>query len=155
MDTSFYSFNIRTNKDLIIARQRTRHIARLLNFEPRDQAAIAATVFTLARGCLTEAGRLKLQFHIRRNTLQIVPETPEPECLPFDASARWNTWRLEKPLPQADSTMSLEDLSWAMETMSEFAPASIFDEIAQQNEDMLNLLRELAELRQQQHVAAA
>lgn len=154
MDTSFFSFKIRCNKDLVIARQRARHIARLLNFERSEEAAIAAAVFALGRNCLAQAGRVTLHFQLRRQSLQVVPEVPPSDSIPIDASARWSTWRLEKPLPHGEAAMSGEDLAWALETMNEFAPTSLFDEIAQQNDDMLNLLRELAELRQKRVAAA-
>jgi hypothetical protein len=39
--------------------------------------------------------------------------------------------------------MSAEDLAWSLQTINEFAPTSLFDEIKQQNEDALQLLREL------------
>lgn len=162
MSDSFFSLTIGCKKDMLLARQRARHIARLLNFDRSDEAAIAATVFTLARNCLAQAGKVTLQFRLQRNTLQVIPEVAAQASLPFEATARWSGWRLEKPLPHDEATMSAEDLAWALQTMSEFAPTKLFDEIVQQNDDLFNLLRELracqnelAELKRQRRQGAA
>lgn len=147
MSTSFFSLEIGRKRDVMVARQRTRQIARLLGFECSDEAALAATVFALARNCLAQSGAVTLHFRLRRNMLQVVPELADPASIPFEASARWSTWRVEKPLPHNDAAMTVEDLAWSLQTMSEFAPVNVFDEIAQHNDDLLHLLRELRECR--------
>lgn len=148
MSTPFYSIQIRRNRELIVARQRTRHVARLLNYRREDEAALAATLFTLAANCLAQAGQVTLHFHLRPHSLVIVPEVPSPPSLAFDPGARWSSWRIERPLPETPAgtepaAMSAEDLTWSLQTINEFAPTSLFDEIKQQNDDALELLREL------------
>ncbi len=162
MSTSFFRIEMRRKRDVIIARQCARHIAHMLGYEPADVTAIAATVFALARNCLAQAGRVTLHFHVRRNVLQVVPEVPEAASIPLEASSLWSGWRLEKPLPQHEAALSIEDLAWSLQTMSEFVSNNLFEEVEQQNDDLLNTLRELracqnelARLKAHMHGAAA
>jgi len=149
MSNSFFSQPIRRKKDVVIARQRARQIARLLGYSRTEEAAIAAAVFALGANCLTQAGQVTLHFQLRRNTLQVLPEMPEAAHIPIDGAPRWGGWRLERPLPTTGTSLAAEDLAWSMQTMCEFAATNLFEEVENQNDDLLNVLRELNECRAQ------
>ena len=58
------SVNIQNEEDVVIARQRARHLSSLLGFDQQDQARIATSVSEMARNTHTYAGRGRLDFSL-------------------------------------------------------------------------------------------
>src|SRR5689334_8773527 len=55
---------VRAEQDVVSARQRARHIARLLGFETQDQARIATAVSEIVRNAFRYAGGGEVEFAI-------------------------------------------------------------------------------------------
>ncbi|HEU4753840.1 MAG TPA: ATP-binding protein, partial [Armatimonadota bacterium] len=62
MTRPILSVQLRSERDIVLARQRARHIAALLGFEPREQTAIATAVSELARNAVEYAGGGSVRF---------------------------------------------------------------------------------------------
>jgi signal transduction histidine kinase/CheY-like chemotaxis protein len=60
--------SLRTEPDVVVARQRARQIARQLGFEAQDQARIATAVSEIARNVVQYAGHGRIEFHLEGRT---------------------------------------------------------------------------------------
>jgi signal transduction histidine kinase/ActR/RegA family two-component response regulator len=58
------TLNLTQEQDVVLARQRTRHIAQLLGFSGQDQTRLATAVSEIARNAFVYAGGGKVQFSI-------------------------------------------------------------------------------------------
>jgi signal transduction histidine kinase len=70
--TPLLTVAIRAERDVVVARQRSLQIARLMGFEAQDQVRIATAVSEIARNVVNYAGTGQVAFAIGRGT---VPET--------------------------------------------------------------------------------
>jgi signal transduction histidine kinase/CheY-like chemotaxis protein len=59
---------LRTEHDVVVARQRARQLARLLGFDGQDQVRVATAVSELARNVVQYAGRGQIQFALEGRT---------------------------------------------------------------------------------------
>ncbi len=57
-------------QDLVLARQRARHIAQLLGFDAQDQTRLATAVSEIARNALQYAGQAKVSFAVEEDVNQ-------------------------------------------------------------------------------------
>src|SRR2546421_303551 len=57
MNASLLTVEIRTEQDVVLARQRARHVAGLLGFTSQEQTSIATAVSEIARNAFRYAGR--------------------------------------------------------------------------------------------------
>jgi signal transduction histidine kinase/DNA-binding response OmpR family regulator len=73
MATSLYMLHLRSERDVVQARQRTRDIAALLGFENRDQIGLATAVSEMARNAFRYAKNGKVTFDFYMD----VPQTLE------------------------------------------------------------------------------
>jgi hypothetical protein len=103
---------------VLIARQRARQIAGLLGFDESQRGAIAAAVFEMA---CRDQGRGMIRFHLSDDTLHV--------------------GALEFALPDPDGTPPRPDIPWLVQTLDQITPFSMFEEIEQQNRDLLRALR--------------
>jgi len=149
MSLSLFALPLRRKRDIVVARQRARQVARLLGFDPAEQVSIAAAVFELAARASTEKGRVTVQFRLSGSQLQVFCE-PQTSL------------RLIRTLPDEARTMALEDLAWAAQELARQTPIDLFDEMRRHNQELLRLLQELHECRaeldqrkERQHGAAA
>jgi anti-sigma regulatory factor (Ser/Thr protein kinase) len=60
------TLELRYERDVVLARQRGRQIARLLGFDAQDQTRIATAISELARNAFEYAGGGKVSFAIER-----------------------------------------------------------------------------------------
>lgn len=120
---------LRRNRDIVLARQWARQLAGLLGFEPRAQLGIAGAVFEIAWQALWRKGAATLHFHTDDGWLKV--------------GAAGSGLRLEKPLPQQASHLSREDMLFVVQQFAECNPLDLFEEIHQQNRELLRLLHDL------------
>jgi hypothetical protein len=143
--TQLLNHALRRKRDLLRLRQRTRQLARALGFAARDQALIAASVFHLGCCLLNERRHCRVAFHIRDEKLQAQSESGQ-SASPQDASEAERV-RLEWPLPCRPTPLTQADLAWAMQQLERLTPLNLFDEVKQQNLDLLQALRDLHDCR--------
>jgi hypothetical protein len=130
---------LRSKRDAVAARQRARQVAKVLHFDPVDQACIAAGAFAIAVQALRRNKRGQLCVQLERETLVV-----------FAQSARepWPTLRLSKPLPSAKRGLGAEDVAFVVEQLEALAPLDLFEEFQAQNQEMLTLLHALQRARE-------
>ena len=66
--TPLLTVSLRTEPDVVVARQRARQLARQLGFEAQDQARIATAVSEIARNTIQYAGQGRIEFHLEGRT---------------------------------------------------------------------------------------
>ena len=69
MNPAILSLVLRTERDVVLARQRARHIAELLGFDGQDQTRIATAVSEIARNAFAYARGGKVEFAIEGVTV--------------------------------------------------------------------------------------
>jgi hypothetical protein len=149
MTTSILTLPLRNKRDVLLARQRARQIAKLLGFDPREQACIAAGAFAIARTGMQHAGRRALTFQLEGNLLQIVPVLGRRRHAGLErllrrlASGTSSELRLEKPLPAQGAAVDRAELAWVVEELAGLTPLDVFAEIERQNQELLHTLHEL------------
>jgi hypothetical protein len=159
MCTSILTLPLRKKRDVLLARQRARQIARLLGFDPREQACIAAGVFAVASTARQRGGRCALRFQLAGDVLQVIPVLGRRRTAGLERflrqlpSAAGSLLRLEKPLPAKGPAVSREDLPWIVAELARLMPLNAFEEIEQQNQELLHALRELHALEAEQPLA--
>jgi hypothetical protein len=118
MTTSLLTVRVRTGRDALILRQRARQLAGLLGFDEDQRGAVAATVFEMV--C---QGRVRgvIRFCLRGDALQV--------------------GRLLFSLPDPSATPPREDIPWLIEVLDRLTPFKLFEEIKQQNRDLLRAIR--------------
>jgi hypothetical protein len=144
---SLLSISVRSERDVLAARQRARQLARLLRFEPRQQICIAAGTFAIAAQALARCRSATLYFEISENTLLITPRLGRrrPRSRTRTIPARGvPIARLVKPLPSGGAAFATDDLIWIAAQLTRRTPLDVFEEMETQNREMLALLRELA-----------
>jgi hypothetical protein len=137
MNTSLLTLRVRRKRDLVLARQRARQLAGLLGFDLRGQLAFACGVFEAACRAALQLGRITLEFRLTGDALQAhcrQSVTADPETVPIPCVQK----RLPHPLPQ-----DREDLAWLVDKFTRRLPEDLFDELRQQNSEMLRALAEL------------
>src|SRR6204780_2989217 len=68
MSLSILTVTIQREQDTVAARQRARHIARLLGFDPQDQTRISTAVSEIARNAFNYAGGGREEYSIEGRT---------------------------------------------------------------------------------------
>jgi anti-sigma regulatory factor (Ser/Thr protein kinase) len=68
MSGRILSVAVRTEQDIVFARQRAREIAALLGFDPQDQTGIATAVSEIARNAFQYAGGGTVEFSVAGRT---------------------------------------------------------------------------------------
>ena len=88
MTTNLYMLQLRNERDVVQARQRTRDIASLLGFENKDQIGLATAVSEMARNAFRYArhGKVTFDLHIERpQALEITISDAGPGIPNLDA----------------------------------------------------------------------
>ncbi len=152
--TPFLTVRLSSRKHALLARQRARRVAALLQFEAHEQACIAAGVFVIACQALVLFGKARLCFQIENHQLQVfAAEDADGRQLPAPLSKRLaglfpdvdpkSLYRLTKPMPPQDGAAEELDLAWLVESIEAKTPHGMFAEIVKQNQEILALLHEL------------
>ena len=169
MLTPLLSLTLQSKRDVVLARQSARQVAKLLGFGAAEQTRIAAAVFEVAYNACRSSGRATLHFQLTDATLQVFPASiakakPAPNKIMRDATAEpahWDTagilrladhlrrhprgrssrvLQLDYPLGDAVPAVSLSDLPWVVHQVTRMTPPDLFQEIRQQNDDLLRTL---------------
>jgi len=140
MSTPLYSLRVRCKRDIVVARQRARQIAGLLGFAGHEQTCIAAAVFEIARSAYEVNGAGSLCFDVDEQVFRVCVDS---------ARLSGRGLRLEKPLPSESPALAREDLEWAVRELARFSRFNLFEEIRQQNQELLHAVHELQARRAQ------
>jgi hypothetical protein len=126
----------------MVARQKARQIAVLFRFQPQDQVCIAAGTFAIAAQGLRRSRSATLCIQVDSAALHVYCRLKN-RAVSGGKNNPARSLRLVKPLPASSPEFSAEDLAWLVEQLSRQAGHRIFDEIEQQNREMLALLSAL------------
>jgi signal transduction histidine kinase/DNA-binding response OmpR family regulator len=89
--------DIRQEADVVVARQRSRQLARLLGFEAQDQVRIATAISEMARNVYQYAGRGRIEFQLEGRTppqlfvARVVDQGPGIADVPLILSGRYRS----------------------------------------------------------------
>lgn len=149
MQTLLFSMKLRRPIHAVAFRERARQAARLLRFNPADQATIAAAAFLVAYQGLAELLKPRLVLGIDQGNLRLEAlgrRRPEGAILQ-------PVYHFIKPLP-APLELTPTDLAWIVAQVHAPRATSVFEEMNRQNQEFLALAhalqereRELAQLR--------
>jgi hypothetical protein len=133
MKSTLLKLPLARGRDVVLARQRARQIARLLGFSADDQTLIAAAAGQMAAEALNPKKTGSLLIQVVGKRLQIRPSNP-------------GRMRLLRDLPERDSAFSIEEVAWMVKRLhrQRFRP---LEEFRVQNAELLRALAELAALR--------
>jgi hypothetical protein len=141
MNTTLLTLPVRHKRDVVLLRKRTRQIARLVGLGLRDQVILCCAVFETASQALPDVGRIEVAFELGDRTLEVRFQPAPQGSLP--ASRFLDRFPcLEKPLPEA-LPASRDDLPWMIRQIALRTALDPFEELQQQNQEMLNLLLEM------------
>src|SRR5438552_837469 len=73
MTTPLLSLTLQSKRDIVLARQCARRLAKLLGFQPSEQTRIAAAVFEIAYNARRTMGRVSLHFRLADARFQVFP----------------------------------------------------------------------------------
>jgi hypothetical protein len=148
MNSPLFTVRLRRNRDLLLVRQRARQVARILGFDATEQSRIAAAVFHLAWHAVHHLSQPELIFRIADSVLHVVPECRQPASgKPGAGEAADGCLRLERPLPKTAEALAPEDVAWVLQELIHMTPPSVFEEVQQQNQDLLQAYHELQSCR--------
>jgi hypothetical protein len=145
MNLTLFSVPLLHKRDVMRARQLTRHATNLVGLDRGDQLCISAAVFDLA--CQTYAGPTGAHVHcsIADDFLEVVC-TPACATKKCDPAYQQSGFRLSKRLP-ATAAVPRDDLPWMLKQIDDLAPLDVFEEMRRINQDFLQLSLEQARLR--------
>lgn len=141
------SLPLRSRRDLIWARHRSRQLAALLKFDPDDQALIAAVTFAIGVQALELFDEPDLLCQMEAKSLHVFAreaesEATRPRRIPRARSGQGNPMRFARDLPSGLES-STADVRWVLEQLSLFEPVNLFEEVNRQNQEILSLLHAL------------
>jgi hypothetical protein len=171
MLTPLLSLTLQSKRDVVLARQSARQLAKLLGFGTSEQTRIAAAVFEVAYNACRSLGRVTLNFEMTDASLRVFPATiaeakavrnkargkKEPDPVPHWDNAgilrladhlrrhprrgtNGRLLQLDFPLGDAVPAVSLSDLPWIVHQLTRMTPPDLFEEIRQQNDELLRNL---------------
>jgi hypothetical protein len=144
MNTPLLTVRLRRNRDLLLVRQRTRQLARILGFDAAEQSRLAAAVFHLAWHAVHHLRRPDLIFRIADSVLHVAPQChPSGHDKPTGGETPDGCLRLERPLPPTADALAAADVAWVLQELVRLTPPSVFEEVQQQNQDLLEAYHEL------------
>jgi hypothetical protein len=173
MLTPLLSLTLQSKRDVVLARQSARQLAKLLGFETREQMRIAAAVFDVAYNACRSLGRVTLNFEMTDASLRVFPaaiagtktdrnEASRKKNASPDPVTHWDNagilrladhlrrhptrrtngglLQLDFPLRDAVPAVALSDLPWIVHQLTRMTPPDLFEEIRQQNDELLRNL---------------
>jgi signal transduction histidine kinase/CheY-like chemotaxis protein len=176
MRRAIINLDVRQPQDLVLARQRARHIAALLGFDAQDQTRLATAVSEITRNALQYAGEAKVGFAVEEDATQAFVITihdhgPGIKDLQAvldgnfaSASGRgqaiagvrrlMDRFRIEsttkgtlvifgKDIPKRAGAFHVIDLDKIADELAKRTPQDPFEELREQNTELLRTLEEL------------
>jgi anti-sigma regulatory factor (Ser/Thr protein kinase) len=148
MSTPLLRVLVRRRRDVVLARQHARQVARLLGFDPDEQSVIAAAVFEIAYAAAQRRARGALEFHLHAGRLEV--------AFLDDAPFRpVRGMRLVRRLPEQAGDVDPSDLGWVVREVTRRAPPDVLEEMRQQNQELLRALHQLQAAPAEDRTAAA
>ena len=142
VNTPVFTHRLRRRRDLLAVRQRARQTAGLLGFSATEQHRIAAAVFEVACGVFGTVRHVSIQFAIEGQTLRVCPVVPDAgKAGQFQKVGK--SLRLERALSPKGASIAPEDLAWALHELARLTPLDVFEEIVEQNRELLLAHQEL------------
>jgi hypothetical protein len=126
MATPLFTLAIRSRRDLIVLRQRSRQLAGLLGLADRGKANLAAQIFDIAYQSWKKIGPVSARLQAGVDGLQIIIAGPSPQD---------TVWEL--PLPARNLHLATEDLVWTIQALSQLTPFDVFEEVLDMNRELL------------------
>jgi hypothetical protein len=133
--TTLLQLNVKSSRDVLLARVRARQIAKLLGFDETEQTKIACVVFELVWREWQEKESLAARFEVQENLLQLVTEYSD------ETGKRAQRLQIAKPLPRAQHMLSEEDWPWVILHLRS-QPVHLFEEVRRLNHELLNFFLE-------------
>lgn len=135
---------IRNRRDLLQARQMVRQLTGMLGFDSAMQAKIACATFEVLCQDWQNNKPIKLILAIADQHF-LVTTAPLLKAKPTQAADHPPTPRLKIPLPD-DHSDNVSEAFWLVKQMRRKGTLDLFEEIHQQNQDMLRLLLKVKQL---------
>src|SRR5262247_2288024 len=148
---------IKYEHDVVVARQRARQIAGLLEFDPQDQSRIATAVSEIARNAFNYAKGGRVEFQVEgdaaQQSLLIEVKDQGPGimgarrlmdvCEISSSRGSGTSVLMKKNLPKRAPIVTSERLRALAGQLASERPQSPLEEMQQQNGELLRLLDEL------------
>jgi anti-sigma regulatory factor (Ser/Thr protein kinase) len=172
MNARLLSLKLRNERDVVAARQRSRQIAKLLQYDVQDQTRISTAVSEIARNAFQYAGGGLVEFTLSDHLgIQVADEGPGIANLDAISSGRYRSTtgmglgiigaqklmdtfainsspekgtqvRMSKALPRRASKPTAVDVNRIAAELAK-GGADIFEEVEDQNRALLHTLSEL------------
>ena len=134
----FLTLPLRSCRDLLHVRHRARQIAQLLRFLPQEATCIAAGAFVVANQAKAALRKAEVCFAVVQRQFCVFARSKVAAAVMPE-----NLYILHKPLPEDEQQVPVEDITWLIRQVEQLAPATLHDEIARQNQEVLALLAAL------------
>jgi hypothetical protein len=138
----FLQLRVRGHRDLLHVRHRARQIAQLLRFTPEEVICTASTSFMVAQRAFVQLGRTVIGFAIADHRLHVFAQQSSAE-----ASVPAELLAVCKPLPVSEQALPGEDIAWLVRQVQQLAPTTLGEEIVRHNQETLQLLVALRQIR--------
>ena len=137
MRTSILSLTIQRPRDILLGQVRCRQLCRVLGFDLEIQARIVCAFFNIADERRRMLRQCRILVELDNRSL-IISSEPLADYDDVDPSAP--AVHMSIPLPENELRMTSEDLVWTMKQLASNSKVSLYDEIRQQNNDLLRAL---------------
>jgi hypothetical protein len=142
MTHALFSLSLRSKRDAIIARQRTRQLAGLLGYDAQEQVRIAAAVFAAAWRIRSLRCPVELYFQVDNDVLRVTAQSRRQLRGEPGSESSCSEVCLERRLP-ARSKLCPEDLAWAINKLDQITPAQLYEEVYVLNQELLSTMQAL------------
>ena len=142
MTHALFSLSLRSKRDAIIARQRTRQLAGLLGYDAPEQVRIAAGVFAAAWRIRSLRCPVELYFQVEDGVLRVTAQAHRSLGGDPGSESSRSEVCLERSLP-ARSKVGPEDLAWAIDKLDQITPAQLYEEVYVLNQELLSTMQAL------------
>lgn len=182
MLTALLTLEIRYEQDIILTRQRARHLAELLGFDAQDQTRIATATSEIARNTFQYARGGRVEFQVQTQSpatflinirdqgpgitklkeilagrytsptglgLGLINTQRLMECFEIESSKQGTHVLIGKKLPIQAPLLTEQRLAEIANELGQRSPQNPFEEIQQQNQELLRALEELRQREEQ------
>ena len=176
MPVPVYDLLLRTERDVVQARQRAREVAAELGLDNQDQIRMATATSEIARNAFRYARNGRVQFAVCLDNPQglevtitdsgpgianldeilegryksstglgmgIIGTRRLMDDFAIEATPKGTTVRMVKRIPQHQAVMTQRTVRELNQRLQQRTPESLFEEIEQQNQELLKTLQEL------------
>lgn len=138
------SFAAANKKQLIQIQARTRRLCRMLGMAPLEQAKVVSVLFELTFKQLGQFGQVLVDVEITDEDLKVRCRPPEWFESPKENSNSLSQFAMS--LPPDPERLASEDIVWTLHQLQSMDKVSVFEEIRQQNNDLMRAILEVEKL---------